>query len=106
MRYRAMFAIGLAVGYVLGSRAGRERYEQIKRTARRVADNPSVQEAAGLFGAQLSKAAGLAKSKAGGVLGDRVPFLHRNNGDRAGDPTGTGWPGEKSEKTAEPSTPF
>ncbi|MFC7643944.1 hypothetical protein ACFQX6_26645 [Streptosporangium lutulentum] len=46
MRYRLMFGVGLAVGYVLGSRAGRERYEQLKRMAHRLSDNPSVQEAA------------------------------------------------------------
>lgn len=34
------------VGYVLGSRAGRERYEQIKRAATRVKDDPRVQEKA------------------------------------------------------------
>jgi hypothetical protein len=33
-----------AVGYVLGSRAGRERYEQIKGLAVKVKDNPTVQE--------------------------------------------------------------
>lgn len=33
-----------AVGYVLGSRAGRERYEQIKGLAVRVKDDPRVQE--------------------------------------------------------------
>ena len=33
-----------AVGYVLGSRAGRERYEQIKGVAGKVKDNPTVQE--------------------------------------------------------------
>ncbi len=35
-----------AVGYVLGSRAGRERYEQIKGLAVKVKDNPTVQEKA------------------------------------------------------------
>ena len=35
-----------AIGYVLGARAGRERYEQIRRTATRVKDNPTVQSAA------------------------------------------------------------
>ena len=44
---------GIAIGYVLGSRAGRERYEQIKRWSRRVADNPAVQGAAGLVRAQV-----------------------------------------------------
>jgi len=33
MRGKLMLVTGLAVGYVLGSRAGRERYEQIARAA-------------------------------------------------------------------------
>ncbi len=48
------FFAGAAVGYVLGSRAGRERYEQIKRWSQRVQDNPAVQGAAGLVRAQVS----------------------------------------------------
>ncbi|ETK36221.1 YtxH domain-containing protein [Microbispora sp. ATCC PTA-5024] len=93
MRYKAMFVTGLAVGYVLGTRAGRERYEQIKRFAQRVADSPSVQEAAGLVGAQASKVAGKAKDLAGDRLGDKVPFLRRQESwetDRVG--AATGWP--------------
>lgn len=35
-----------ALGYVLGTRAGRERYEQIKSLATRVKENPTVQEKA------------------------------------------------------------
>ena len=38
--------VGFAAGYVLGSRAGHERYEQIKAGASRVARNPKVQAAA------------------------------------------------------------
>ena len=34
MRYKASFITGVAAGYVLGARAGRERYEKIKRAAR------------------------------------------------------------------------
>jgi len=30
---KIVFALGMLVGYVLGTRAGRERYEQIKRAA-------------------------------------------------------------------------
>ena len=37
---------GFAAGYVLGARAGRERYEQIKAGATRFAQNPKVQAAA------------------------------------------------------------
>jgi hypothetical protein len=33
-----------AVGYVLGAKAGRERYEQIAEQARRLRTNPTVQE--------------------------------------------------------------
>ena len=33
-----------AAGYVLGARAGRERYEQITRQAQRLRNNPTVQQ--------------------------------------------------------------
>src|SRR5918912_327116 len=39
------FVIGFGAGYVLGSRAGRERYEQLRRLANRVAGSPKVREA-------------------------------------------------------------
>ena len=35
----------VGVGYVLGARAGRQRYEQIAASARKVAGNPRVQAA-------------------------------------------------------------
>ena len=35
-----------AAGYVLGAKAGRERYEQIRRLALRIKDDPRVQETA------------------------------------------------------------
>jgi hypothetical protein len=35
-RFRIGLGLGLAVGYYLGSRAGRERYHQINRTIYRV----------------------------------------------------------------------
>ena len=37
-----------AVGYTLGARAGRERYEDIVRIARRVAGSQTVQATAGV----------------------------------------------------------
>jgi hypothetical protein len=37
-------AVGLAAGYVLGARAGRERYERLAELARRVAQRPEVQQ--------------------------------------------------------------
>ncbi|HEY2204740.1 MAG TPA: hypothetical protein VGH99_09740 [Pseudonocardia sp.] len=47
------FILGAVVGYVLGTRAGRERYEQLARTYRRVADHPAVQGAAGVAKAKV-----------------------------------------------------
>ena len=37
--------LGLGVGYVLGTRAGRARYEQIKQAAAGVMERPEVQQA-------------------------------------------------------------
>lgn len=42
MRFRAGLIIGGAVGYVLGSRAGHARYEQIVRWWRRFRGHPAV----------------------------------------------------------------
>ncbi|MBO0728990.1 MAG: hypothetical protein J2P57_07000 [Acidimicrobiaceae bacterium] len=47
--------VGGAIGYVIGARAGHERYEQIVRLGRRVAGSQTVQSAAGVFRAQLSE---------------------------------------------------
>ena len=45
-----------AAGYVLGSRAGRERYEQIKTQATKTWNNPKVQDAAETVQAQAKQA--------------------------------------------------
>ena len=60
---RVTFLAGLATGYVLGARAGRERYEQIKKLARTASEHPAVQQAAGALQAQAAGAASTAKSK-------------------------------------------
>ena len=47
-------ALGFVIGYVAGSKAGRERYEQIARLSSKVADHPAVQGAAGALQAKVS----------------------------------------------------
>ena len=42
------FLAGLGAGYVLGSRAGRERYEQIRRAYAHAKDDPRLQSLAGI----------------------------------------------------------
>jgi hypothetical protein len=59
-------AVGLAAGYVLGTRAGRERYQQLTASAKRLADDPSVQrlqeELNGLFGSARQRVADTAST--------------------------------------------
>jgi ABC-type branched-subunit amino acid transport system substrate-binding protein len=54
MRKLILFASGAAVGYVLGSRAGRQRYDEIVSNARKLWEHPTVQEAAGVVQAQAT----------------------------------------------------
>ncbi|WP_258045900.1 hypothetical protein [Leifsonia shinshuensis] len=44
MRGKILFVTGAAVGYVLGTRAGRKRYEQMKSAALKVWESPGVQK--------------------------------------------------------------
>jgi hypothetical protein len=62
--YRISFVGGLAVGYVLGAQAGRERYEQLKQLARKAAESPAMQQTAGALQAQAQATAKSAKDKA------------------------------------------
>jgi hypothetical protein len=44
MKGKILFVAGLGLGYVLGTRAGRERYEQLKANALKVWNDPRVQK--------------------------------------------------------------
>ncbi len=62
MKGKLGIAVGMAAGYVLGTRAGRERYQQLTASAKRLADEPSLQrlqeELNGLFGSGRQEQAG------------------------------------------------
>jgi len=86
MRYRLVFFTGLGIGFVLGAKAGRERYEQLRKLARKLADSPAVQQAAGALQAQaastakaaggkLAGRAGAARAKVGEAIHDHVPGM-------------------------------
>ena len=59
MKGKVAFVLGAAVGYVLGTRAGRERYAQIKRGATQVWESAPVQSGVdavnGAVGAQVER---------------------------------------------------
>ncbi|GAA2714840.1 MULTISPECIES: YtxH domain-containing protein [Streptomyces] len=92
MRYRLTFITGAAVGYVLGARAGRERYEELRKGALRIAQNPAVRntaETAAVNGrALLSRTVARAGDKLPGGLADRVRSL-RERGQGSEDDWGT-----------------
>ena len=60
---KLMFAAGMAIGYVLGSKAGRERYEQICSMARRIRDNTTVHNTATTLKEQAEHMATASKDK-------------------------------------------
>ena len=47
MRFKSGFLVGLGAGYVLGTKAGQERYQQIVDAAGRLRENPGVQRLTG-----------------------------------------------------------
>jgi hypothetical protein len=65
------FILGALTGYVLGARAGRERYEDIVAIARRVAGSQTIQATAGVLEAQLAELAGRTRGK----VAERIPLL-------------------------------
>jgi len=57
MKGKILLVVGFGVGYVLGTRAGREKYEEIKATANKLWNDPRVQK-------QVTSAEGFVKDKA------------------------------------------
>lgn len=84
--------VGLGAGYVLGSRAGRQRYDQIKGKAQQFWSDPRVQKQAtraqDAVQEKATHAAGVAQEKASHAAGsvqetvkDKVPGFGSNEPD-------------------------
>ncbi|KUH38496.1 MULTISPECIES: hypothetical protein [Streptomyces] len=73
MRYKITFAVGAAVGYVLGTRAGREQYEKLRASARRLSANPAVRNVAESATQTGRQVAGRAYHTVSVRVGDRMP---------------------------------
>ena len=63
---------GGAVGYVLGARAGRERYDQIKGQAQRVWTDPRVQRKAEAAKDKAASAVDSATGESSGAHGETI----------------------------------
>ena len=100
-------AVGAAVGYVLGAKAGRERYEQITASARQLLDKPQVKQvldsAPGNLGARVEQVANKAADKVQ-QAGDKVAA--GSSSGTSGSTTGTTTTTTSTTTTpATPSTP-
>ena len=73
---------GLAAGYVLGARAGRERYERIAEATRRLAERPEVREVTG----KVRSGLGAGLERAAGTASDRLQQLRGEEGGPEGQP--------------------
>lgn len=89
MKTHTMTALAAgAIGYVLGTRAGRDRYEQIRQNVRKVAEDPRLKDVA-------HRAEEKAKEKAPGVaerLTAAADKVRPQQGAHAGSTTDTTWP--------------
>ena len=95
MGFKTGMLVGLGVGYVLGTRAGRERYDELKATWDQLVGNPSVQRAVGK-GREVVEASRQRGIRAVEEAGDTVK-------DRLGT-SGTGGTSTSSPTTTPPSS--
>jgi hypothetical protein len=95
MKGKITLLVGGAVGYVLGARAGRERYEQIKSQATNLWQDPKVQQ-------KKHEAQEFAKSKAP-VVKDAASTAASAAKDKVG--VGSGKSESESETSAESPAP-
>lgn len=84
--------VGIGIGYVLGARAGRARYDQIKTQAQNAWNNPTVQEKAAeaqakvretapKVGEAVTEKAGEVAQKASEVASDVAAKVRRHDDD-------------------------
>lgn len=89
---RITFAAGLAIGFVAGTRAGRERYDQMVKMAKATKENPKFQQAASTAqsqatdllnsaGKKVAEGAPRLAQSAMHTVGGKVPLLKHHDGN-------------------------
>jgi hypothetical protein len=79
--HRATLAAGLGLGYVLGTRAGREQYERIKKAVVKVAETPAVKQTANAVQVQAFEMTKTTVAKSREAAAHAVEAV-RHRGDR------------------------
>jgi hypothetical protein len=82
---KLVFAAGAAIGYILGTKAGRQRYEQISGAARQVAAQPTVKQALNEVQTQATRMYDAAKT----AVNERMGSGRSTNGTPVTDRTKT-----------------
>ncbi|HJP66641.1 MAG TPA: hypothetical protein VKA30_10100 [Actinomycetota bacterium] len=105
MKFKTGLIVGFGAGYVLGARAGRERYEQLRRRWEEFTGSPTVQkaaertmEAAEEGGKRTLHAVQQGVEKAGSAVKER---LSKDGSEEIAE----SWPGKEPEKAAEAPAP-
>ena len=89
---RLLLLIGFAIGYVAGSAAGRERYEQIRSLSLRVKNNPQVQATAAAAADKAKEAAPVVKDKVTEAAGTAATKVKSSGSEPDLDDTQSGYP--------------
>lgn len=105
MKGKLAFVLGAAVGYVLGSRAGRERYEQIKRRAEAVWNTEPVQRGVMAWNETVDAQIDNFKSFAKRVGADAVSNIAQKagGGSRTSETASTDKPRDRAAATTNPA---
>lgn len=81
---KLLLVLGLAVGYVLGTRAGRARYEQLRTTYEKIRSDERVQAAASKAAGTAAAAAPVVKEKVHAVADSAVSKVKRSDDHEVG----------------------
>jgi hypothetical protein len=88
LRFKSGFLVGLGAGYVLGTRAGQERYQEIVAAAGKLRENPGVQRLTG----EVNKTVSLGKDRVtetAAAKADQAKEAVSSAAKRSDDTTGT-----------------
>ena len=85
MRFKSGFLVGLGAGYVLGTKAGQERYQQIVDAASRLRENPGVQRLTG----EVNRTVSASKDRVAETAAAKADQAKEAVASKVGDSTGT-----------------